>query len=115
MDNTEALSNMLKVMDFDAEDLIRVVSAQGEIKKKKDEKKEAEGNKFSVDKTNILGKDDCWIYRDNRTKAKWWQEQARVTRKSCWSMPCAAAAASPAHGAKPWSGSPSRRCAPSPK
>ena len=39
MDNTEALSMMLKGMDFDAEDLIRVVSALGEIKKKKDEKK----------------------------------------------------------------------------
>ena len=51
MDNTEALSMMLKGMDFDAEDLIRVVSALGEIKKKKDEKKEEEGNKFSVDKT----------------------------------------------------------------
>ena len=49
MDNTEALSMMLKGMDFDAEDLIRVVSALGEIKKKKDEKKEEEGNKFSVD------------------------------------------------------------------
>ena len=30
MDNTEALSMMLKGMDFDAEDLIRVVSALGE-------------------------------------------------------------------------------------
>ena len=39
MDNTEALSMMLKGMDFDAEDLIRVVSALGEIKKKKDEKR----------------------------------------------------------------------------
>ena len=35
MDNTEALSMMLKGMDFDAEDLIRVVSALREIKKKK--------------------------------------------------------------------------------
>ena len=48
MDNSEALSIMLKGMDFDAEDLIRVVAALGEIKKKKDEKKEEEGNKFSV-------------------------------------------------------------------
>ena len=38
MDNTEALSMMLKGMYFDAEDLIRVVSALGEIKKKKEEK-----------------------------------------------------------------------------
>ena len=38
MDNTEAPSMMLKGMDFDAEDLIRVVSALGEIKKKKEEK-----------------------------------------------------------------------------
>ena len=38
MDNTEALSMMLKGMDFDAEDLIRVVSALGEIKKKKKRK-----------------------------------------------------------------------------
>ena len=34
MDNTEALSMMRKGMDFDAEDLIRVVSALGEIKKR---------------------------------------------------------------------------------
>ena len=45
MDNTEALSMMLKGMDFDAEDLIRVVSALGEIKKKKDEKKEEKDRK----------------------------------------------------------------------
>tara|TARA_B100000212_G_scaffold317050_1_gene272384 strand:- start:246 stop:380 length:135 start_codon:yes stop_codon:yes gene_type:complete len=38
MGNTEALT-MRKGMDFDAEDLIRVVSALGEIKKKKEEKK----------------------------------------------------------------------------
>ena len=38
MDNSEALSMMLKGMDFDAKDLIRVVSALGEIKKKKEEK-----------------------------------------------------------------------------
>ena len=37
MDNIEALSMMRKWMDFDAEDLIRVVSALGEIKKKKGE------------------------------------------------------------------------------
>ena len=59
-------------MDFDDEDLIRVVSALGKIKKKKDEKKEEEENKFSVDKKFILGKDDCLIYKDNRIKAKWW-------------------------------------------
>ena len=35
MDNTEALSMRLEGMDFDAQDLIRVVSALGEIKKKK--------------------------------------------------------------------------------
>ena len=86
MDNTEALSMMLKGMDFDAEDLIRVVSALGEIKKKKDEKKEEEGNKFSVDKTFILGKDDCWIYRDNRTKAKWWYIKIYESRfRKTWS------------------------------
>ena len=86
MDNTEALSNMLKVMDFDAEDLIRVVSALSEIKKKKDEKKEEEGNKFSMDKTFILGKDDCWIYRDNRTKAKWWYIKIYESRfRKTWS------------------------------
>ncbi len=62
---------MLKGMDFNAEDLIRVVSALGEIKKKKEEKKGEEENKFSVEKTYIFEKDDCWIYRDNRTKAKW--------------------------------------------
>ena len=86
MDNTEALSMMLKEMDFDAEDLVRVVSALGEIKKKKDEKKEEEGNKFSVDKTFILGKDDCWIYRDNRTKAKWWYIKIYESRfRKTWS------------------------------
>ena len=36
MNNTEALSMILKGMDFDEEDLIRVVSALGEIKKKQD-------------------------------------------------------------------------------
>ena len=42
MDNTEALSMMRKWMDFDAEDLIRVVSALGEIiKEKKKRKKES--------------------------------------------------------------------------
>ena len=46
MDNTEALSMMLKGMDFDEEDLIRVVSALGEIKKKQDEKKEGDLCKF---------------------------------------------------------------------
>ena len=33
MDNTKALSMMRKGMEFDTEDLIRVVSALGEIKK----------------------------------------------------------------------------------
>ena len=37
MDNAETLSIMRKGMDFDAEDLIKVVSALGEIKKKKGE------------------------------------------------------------------------------
>ena len=37
MDNTEALAMMRKGMNFDAEDLIRVVSALGELKKKKEE------------------------------------------------------------------------------
>ncbi len=35
MDNTEAFSMMSKGMEFDDEDLIRVVSALGELKKKK--------------------------------------------------------------------------------
>ena len=39
MNNTEVLSMMRKGIDFDAEDLIRVVSALGEIKKKKGELK----------------------------------------------------------------------------
>jgi len=42
MDNIEALSMMRKGMEFDAEDLIRVVSALGEIKKKKGEWKNLE-------------------------------------------------------------------------
>tara|TARA_B100001093_G_scaffold505971_1_gene564160 strand:- start:933 stop:1163 length:231 start_codon:yes stop_codon:yes gene_type:complete len=46
MNNTEALSMILKGMDFDEEDLIRVVSALGEIKKKQDEKKEEDLCKF---------------------------------------------------------------------
>ena len=37
INNTEELSMMLKGIDFDAEDLMRVVSALGEIKKKKGE------------------------------------------------------------------------------
>ena len=39
MENTEAFSMMSKGMEFDDEDLIRVVSALGELKKKKEEKK----------------------------------------------------------------------------
>ena len=39
INNTEALSMMGKKIEFDAEDLIRVISALGEIKKKKEEKK----------------------------------------------------------------------------
>ena len=34
----------------------------------------------------ILGKDDCWIYRDNRTKAKWWYIKIYETRfRKTWS------------------------------
>jgi len=47
---------ILKGMDFNAEDLIRVVSALGEIKKKKEEKKGEEENKFSVEKHIFLRK-----------------------------------------------------------
>tara|TARA_B100000212_G_scaffold104978_1_gene77681 strand:+ start:280 stop:405 length:126 start_codon:yes stop_codon:yes gene_type:complete len=39
MHNTEALSMMRKEIDFDAEDLIGVVSALGEIRKKKGDRK----------------------------------------------------------------------------
>ena len=44
MNNTESLSKMFNGMDFDAEDLIRVVSTLGEIKKnrKKESRKTLE-------------------------------------------------------------------------
>ena len=38
MDNTEAFSMMSKGMEFDDEDLIRVVSALGELKKRREKK-----------------------------------------------------------------------------
>ena len=49
IDNTEALSIMCKGMEFDDEELIRVVSALGEIKKKKESRK-----KFSDDGESIF-------------------------------------------------------------
>ena len=54
MDNTEGLSMMRKEMDFDAEDLIRVVSALEEIKKKKEEKKESEKTLEMMLKASLL-------------------------------------------------------------
>ena len=53
MDNTEELSMMLKGIDFDAQDLIIVASALGEIKKKKKRKKERRKN-FRDDAESIL-------------------------------------------------------------
>ena len=68
-----ALTNALQEMDFDTEDLIRVVTALGSIKKKaKEPEKKQEEEKVVLDKTLVLGKDDCYIFRDNRTKRKGW-------------------------------------------
>ena len=66
---SELLANLLKGMDLDAEDLIRAVVAASEIKKKKEEEA-PEDAKVISEKTKVLEKDDCWIYRDNRTKKK---------------------------------------------
>ena len=68
---SELLANLLKGMDLDAEDLIRAVVAASEIKKKKEEEA-PEDAKVISEKTKVLEKDDCWIYRDNRTKKKGW-------------------------------------------
>ena len=54
INNTEALSMMDKKREFDAEDLIRVVSALGEIKKKKEEKKESEKTLEMMLKASLL-------------------------------------------------------------
>ena len=70
------LETMLGQMDIDTDDLIRLVSAIGALKKnKKDNNKQAQQeteNKVFLDKTMILGRDDVYIYRDNRTKKKGW-------------------------------------------
>ena len=63
-------------MDVDTEDVIRLVTAIGALKKNKkgtkEQTKEQEENKVFLDKTFVLGRDDVYIYRDNRTKKKGW-------------------------------------------
>ena len=54
MDNIEALSMIRKGMDFNAEGLIRVVSALRELKKKKEEKKESGKTLKMVLKASLL-------------------------------------------------------------
>ena len=70
VEKEEQLKSLLENMDFDAEDLIRVVSALGQIKKKKDNLP-AENSKVIGDKTYVLNRDDVYIYQDQRTKRKW--------------------------------------------
>ena len=70
------LEQILGSMDVDTEDLIRLVTAIGALKKNKkgvnEQTKEQEENKVFLDKTFVLGRDDVYIYRDNRTKKKGW-------------------------------------------
>ena len=81
----EQLKSLLENMDFDAEDLIRVVSALGQIKKKKDNLP-AENSKVIGDKTYVLNRDDVYIYQDQRTKRKWWYIRIYEPRyKKVWS------------------------------
>ena len=68
---SELLANLLKGMDLDAEDLIRAVVAASEIKKRKEEEV-PEDAKVISDKTKVLERDDCWIYKDNRSKNPRW-------------------------------------------
>ena len=67
VEKEEQLKSLLENMDFDAEDLIRVVSALGQIKKKKDNLP-TEKSKVIGDKTYVLNRDDVYIYQDQRTK-----------------------------------------------
>ncbi len=73
------LEQILGSMDVDTEDLIRLVTAIGALKKNKkgtkEQTKEQEENKVFLDKTFVLGRDDVYIYRDNRTKKKGWYIQ----------------------------------------
>jgi len=85
VEKEQKLKSLLEDMDFDAEDLIRVVSALGQIKKKKDTLPE-EKSKVIGDKTYVLNKDDCYIYQDQRTKRKWWYIRIYEPRyKKVWS------------------------------
>ena len=85
VDKEDKLKSLLEDMDFDAEDLIRVVSALGQIKKKKNTLEE-EKSKVIGDKTYVLNRDDCFIYQDLRTKRKWWYIRIYEPRyKKTWS------------------------------
>ena len=85
VEKEEQLKSLLENMDFDAEDLIRVVSALGQIKKKKDNLP-AENSKVIGDKTYVLNRDDVYIYQDQRTKRKWWYIRIYEPRyKKVWS------------------------------
>ena len=85
VEKEEQLKSLLENMDFDAEDLIRVVSALGQIKKKKDNLP-AEKSKVIGDKTYVLNRDDVYIYQDQRTKRKWWYIRIYEPRyKKVWS------------------------------
>ena len=68
---SELLANLLKGMDLDAEDLIRAVVAASEIKKRKEEEV-PEDAKVISEMTKVLERDDCWIYKDNRSKNPRW-------------------------------------------
>ena len=59
------LEQILGNMDVDTEDLIRLVTAIGALKKNKkgtkEQTKEQEENKVFLDKTFVLGRDDVYI------------------------------------------------------
>ncbi|WP_010313571.1 tyrosine-type recombinase/integrase [Synechococcus sp. CB0205] len=71
----DALAELLDARGLNAEDFIQIVDILGALKKKEStniEKKEREkdkGNKIFVDKEFVFEtRDDCFIYRDGRTK-----------------------------------------------
>ena len=72
----DALAELLDARGLNADDFIQIVDILGTLKKKesdnieKEKKKENTANKIFVDKEFVFEtRDDCFIYRDGRTKS----------------------------------------------
>ena len=72
----DALAELLDARGLNADDFIQIVDILGTLKKKesdnieKEKKKEDTANKIFVDKEFVFEtRDDCFIYRDGRTKS----------------------------------------------